>query len=140
MAERTPTAAPATTMERLLAGFDGVESACVAFSGGVDSSLVLAAAVRALGPARVVAFTAVSPTYLDAELAAARAVAASLGVEHVVAATHEFDDPRYVANSRERCYHCKAGLLDEMARVAATTCTTPRPAATARAVVSSASR
>ena len=110
---------PATAMERLLAQFAGVGSACVAFSGGVDSSLVLAAAARALGPARVVAFTAVSPTYLGEELAAARAAAASLGVEHVVAATHEFDDPRYVANSRERCYHCKAGLLDEMARVAA---------------------
>ncbi len=105
-------------IERLLAQFDGVGSACVAFSGGVDSSVVLAAAARALGPARVTAFTAVSPTYLEAELAVARAVAAGLGVEHVVAATREFDDPRFVANSRDRCYYCKAGLLDEMGRVA----------------------
>ncbi len=103
----------------LLTQFDGVESACVAFSGGVDSSLVLAGAARALGADRVVAFTAVSPTYLDEELATAKQVAESLGVAHVVAPTHEFDDPRFVANSRERCYHCKAGLVDEMVRVAA---------------------
>ena len=106
-------------LARLLARFEGVEDACVAFSGGADSSLVLAAAARALGPGHVVAVTATSPTYLDEELAAARAVAASLGVEHVVVATHEFDDERFVANSRERCYYCKAGLLDELAAVAA---------------------
>jgi uncharacterized protein len=110
---------PATAMDRLLAQFDGVGSVCVAFSGGVDSSLVLAAAARALGKERVVAFTAVSPTYLPVELTTARDIAASLGVEHVVSATYEFDDPRFVANPRERCYFCKSGLLDELARVAA---------------------
>ena len=106
-------------LARLLAQFEGVADACVAFSGGADSSLVLAAAVRALGPEHVVAVTATSPTYLDEELAASRALAASLGVEHVVVATREFDDERFVANSRERCYYCKAGLLDELAEVAA---------------------
>ena len=106
-------------LQRLLAQFDGVRDACVAFSGGVDSSLVLAAAARALGPGRVVAVTATSPTYLEEELAAATAVAASLGVEHAVVATHEFDDPRFVENSRERCYHCKAGMLEALVEVAA---------------------
>ncbi len=106
-------------LERLLAEYEGVASVCVAFSGGVDSSLALAAAVRALGPDHVVAVTATSPTYLGEELAAASTVAAKLGVEHVVVETLEFDDPRFVENSRERCYYCKAGLLDEMARVAA---------------------
>jgi uncharacterized protein len=106
-------------LQRLLAQFDGVASACVAFSGGVDSSLVLAAAVRALGPDRVIAVTATSPTYLEEELAAAAEVAASIGVEHAVVETREFDDPRFVENSRERCYYCKAGLLDAMALVAA---------------------
>jgi uncharacterized protein len=104
---------------RLLAEFDGAVNAVVAFSGGVDSSLVLAVAVRALGPDRVVAATATSPTYLAEELAAAAGVAASLGVEHVVLETREFDDPRFVENSRERCYHCKAGLLDALAELAA---------------------
>jgi uncharacterized protein len=106
-------------LERLLAQFDGVTRACVAFSGGVDSSLVLAAAARALGRDHVVAVTATSPTYLDEELAAATALAAGLGVEHVVVETHEFDDPRFVENSRERCYHCKSGMIDALAGVAA---------------------
>jgi len=111
-----PDAAPLTG---LLDRFAGLGTVCVAFSGGVDSSLALAAAARALGAENVVAFTAVSPTYLDEELEVARSVAAQLGVRHAVVSTHEFDDPRFVANSRERCYYCKAALLDEMARVAA---------------------
>jgi pyridinium-3,5-biscarboxylic acid mononucleotide sulfurtransferase len=105
-------------LERLLAQFDDVPGAVVAFSGGADSSLVLAVAVRALGPERVVAATAASPTYLDEELAAAREVAAQLGVEHLVLETHEFDDPRFVENSRERCYWCKSGMLDALLQVA----------------------
>jgi uncharacterized protein len=106
-------------LRRLLAQFDGVGAAVVAYSGGADSSLVLAVAARALGPDRVVAVTATSPTYLDEELAAARTVAERLGVEHVVLETHEADDPRFAENSRERCYWCKAGLLDALAAVAA---------------------
>jgi uncharacterized protein len=106
-------------LARLEAQFAGVSDAVVAFSGGADSSLVLAAAARALGPAHVTAVTATSPTYLDEELAAATAAAANLGVEHVVVATSEFDDSRFVENSRERCYYCKAGLLDALAEVAA---------------------
>lgn len=106
-------------LRRLEAQFDDVSRAVVAFSGGVDSSLVLAAAVRALGVDRVTAATATSPTYPDEELAAARDVAASLGVKHVVVQTREFDDPRFVENSRERCYSCKSGLLDTLGQVAA---------------------
>lgn len=106
-------------LTRLLSQFHGVPGAVVALSGGVDSSLVLAAAVRALGPARVVAVTATSPTFVEEELAAATTVAASLGVEHVVLETHELDHPGFVENSRERCYWCKAGLLDQLERVAA---------------------
>jgi pyridinium-3,5-biscarboxylic acid mononucleotide sulfurtransferase len=93
-------------------------SACVAVSGGVDSSLVLAAAARGLGPGRVVAVTAVSATYLAEELAATRRLAAELGVEHVVLDTDELRDPAFVENSRDRCYHCKAHLLDAMGAVA----------------------
>jgi pyridinium-3,5-biscarboxylic acid mononucleotide sulfurtransferase len=105
-------------MERLLAQFDGVPGAVVAFSGGADSSLVLAVAVQALGAERVVAATATSPTYLDEELTVAREVAAGLGVEHLVLETREFDDPRFVENSPERCYWCKSGLLDALLQVA----------------------
>jgi pyridinium-3,5-biscarboxylic acid mononucleotide sulfurtransferase len=108
-------------LERLEAELAPLGSACVAFSGGVDSSLVLAAAARALGPARVVAFTAVSATYVPEELQTARDLAAGLGVRHVVVETHEFDDPAFTGNPRERCYFCKRELVAEMARVAAET-------------------
>jgi uncharacterized protein len=96
----------------------GLGSVCVAFSGGVDSSLVLAAAVRALGPEHVVALTAASETYLPQELAVARGLAADLGVTHVVVQTREFDDDAFTSNPRTRCYVCKTHLLAEMARVA----------------------
>jgi uncharacterized protein len=108
-------------LERLEAELAHLGSACVAFSGGVDSSLVLAAAARALGADHVVAFTAVSATYLPEELRTARALAVTLGVRHVVVETHEFDDPEFIGNPRERCYFCKRQLVAEMARVAAET-------------------
>ncbi len=108
-------------LERLEAELAKLGSACVAFSGGVDSSLVLAAAARALGASRVVAFTAVSATYLPEELRAARDLAAGLGVRHVVVETHELDDPAFTGNPRERCYFCKRELVAEMARLAAET-------------------
>jgi pyridinium-3,5-biscarboxylic acid mononucleotide sulfurtransferase len=110
-----------SVLARLEAELAPLDSACVAFSGGVDSSLVLAVAARSLGPARVVAFTAVSATYLPEELQTARDLAARLGVRHVVVETHEFDDPAFTGNSRERCYFCKRGLVAEMVRVAAET-------------------
>jgi len=94
-------------------------SVCVAFSGGVDSSVVLAVATRVLGGDRVLAFTGVSETYREAELADARALAASLGVKHLTWRTHELDEPAFTANSRERCYHCKSTLLDAMQGAAA---------------------
>ena len=107
------------TLERLQAEPSCASSACVAFSGGVDSSLVLAAAVRALGADSVLAYTAVSATYLPEELAVAQGLAAELGVRHVVVETHEFDEPSFTTNPRERCYFCKRELVAEMRRVAA---------------------
>jgi pyridinium-3,5-biscarboxylic acid mononucleotide sulfurtransferase len=91
----------------------------VAFSGGADSAFLLAAAARALGPDRVVAATAVSPSLATDELPAARAFAASLGVRHVEPATDELSRPGYVANGADRCFHCKATLLDRLRPLAA---------------------
>lgn len=91
----------------------------VAFSGGADSAFLLAAAVRALGPARVVAATAVSPSLAAGELPAARAFATSLGVRHVTPATDELSREGYVANGPDRCFHCKATLLDTLRPLAA---------------------
>ena len=93
-------------------------SACVALSGGVDSSLVLAAAAEVLGPDRVVAFTAASELLPPHELAAARALAASLSVEHVVCETDVDKDPVFAANGRDRCYICKRHMLRTMSAVA----------------------
>src|SRR6266498_1149340 len=90
----------------------------VAFSGGVDSSLLLAAAVEALGP-RAVAATGVSPSLAERELEDARAFATELGVRHVVVPTHEQDRPGYLANGPDRCYF----------RDAARTSRLPNPAA-----------
>ncbi len=94
-------------------------SLAVAFSGGADSAFLLAAAVRTLGPAKVVAATAVSASLPAAELTAARVFAAGLGVQHEIVRTHEIDRAGYVANAGDRCYFCKAELLDVVGPVAA---------------------
>lgn len=104
---------------RLLAWFESHPTIIVAFSGGADSALVLAAAARALGPDRVTAVTAVSDSLASGELDAARAVAEGLGVAHRTVATHEIDVEGYRANSGRRCYFCKATLLDTLAALAA---------------------
>jgi uncharacterized protein len=93
----------------------------VAFSGGVDSGLLLALAVRHLGAARVIAVIGVSPSLAADELTAAREVAAFIGAPVVEVATHEGDNPLYRANGPDRCFHCKDELFtrisDEVARV-----------------------
>jgi pyridinium-3,5-biscarboxylic acid mononucleotide sulfurtransferase len=94
-------------------------SVLVAFSGGADSAFLLARAVRVLGPASVVAATAVSPSLPAAELALARDFAAELGVRHETPRTDEQARPGYRANAGDRCYFCKAELLDVLAPLAA---------------------
>lgn len=91
----------------------------MAFSGGVDSSVVLAAAVRAMGTADVAAVTAISPSLPAAELDAAAAFCAGLGVTHHTVTTHELDVAGYRENGPTRCYFCKSTLLDTAAGVAA---------------------
>ncbi|MEO3751414.1 ATP-dependent sacrificial sulfur transferase LarE [Streptomyces sp. B6B3] len=89
---------------------DGASSVAVAFSGGVDSSLVCALAIRSLGAASVVAVLGVSPSLAAAEREQARRTAADLGMRLVEVTTYEMDDPRYVANAGDRCYFCKHEL------------------------------
>jgi uncharacterized protein len=86
-------------------------SALVAYSGGVDSALLLALAREALGN-HAVAFTAVSPAVAPDELEAARALARDLRVEHVERQSAELDDPHYSENPTNRCYFCKTELYD----------------------------
>lgn len=84
-------------------------SAVVAFSAGVDSTLVLAIAQEVLGD-RAVALTTHSPSVPQVERAEARALAARLGVRHLERESREQEDPGYVANGSDRCYHCKREL------------------------------
>jgi uncharacterized protein len=93
-------------------------SVLVAFSGGADSALVLAAAVRVLGPERVVAATAVSSSLPAAERASAQAFAEGLGVRYLEAETREMERPGYRANAGDRCYFCKAELVDVLTPIA----------------------
>jgi len=92
------------------------ESLAIAFSGGVDSGVLVHAAVRVLG-ARAVAVIADSPSLPRSELREARALADRIGARLVVVATDEADDPDYRANRGDRCYFCKAALFRALERL-----------------------
>jgi pyridinium-3,5-biscarboxylic acid mononucleotide sulfurtransferase len=83
----------------------------VAFSGGVDSSVLLALAVRTLGADQVVAILGVSPSLASDERLAAHGIAAIVGVRIVEIQTREGDNPAYRANGPDRCFHCKDELF-----------------------------
>lgn len=93
-------------------------SVLVAFSGGADSAFLLAAAVRALGTDGVAAATAVSSSLPATELVQAREFCAGLGVRHLTPQTHEMERAGYRANAGDRCYFCKAELVDVLAPLA----------------------
>jgi uncharacterized protein len=90
----------------------------VAFSGGVDSTLLLEAAKRAVG-GKVVAFTAQSPIHAPGDVAAAQALALDMGVDWVLIETDECQQAGFVINGADRCYVCKKGLFAKMAAAAA---------------------
>lgn len=102
----------ATRLAALEADLRSRGSVLVAFSGGADSAFLLAAAVRALGPEHVAAATAYSDSLPQSERSPARDFAAALGVRLLTPTTHEMERDGYRANAGDRCYFCKAELLD----------------------------
>lgn len=86
----------------------------IAFSGGVDSSVLAVAALKALGPERVLAVTADSPSLGSGELDLCRQLSADWGLPWISVATDELLDDRYIANNGDRCYWCKSALMDQL--------------------------
>ncbi|MGF1482498.1 MAG: ATP-dependent sacrificial sulfur transferase LarE [Cyanophyceae cyanobacterium] len=90
-----------------------MENALIAYSGGIDSTLVARVAHEVLGD-RALAITAVSPSLLPEELEQAQLQAAQIGIAHELVYTHEMDNPHYTANPVNRCYFCKSELHDTL--------------------------
>ena len=107
----------ATKRDDLLSLVGSLESFAVAFSAGVDSTVVAKAAQLALGP-RAVAVTADSPSLAEGELDQARALAGQIGIRHHVIRTDEFENPEYVRNAPDRCFHCKSELYQRLVELA----------------------
>jgi pyridinium-3,5-biscarboxylic acid mononucleotide sulfurtransferase len=93
--------------------------AVLAYSGGVDSSLLLRAAAEVMGP-QLIAVTAVSATYPQGERAAAQTFVRSLGVTHRIIHTKELDNEQFVQNPPDRCFHCKTELFAKLTAIAST--------------------
>ena len=100
-------------LETLKTIFSEMEKALIAYSGGVDSTLVAKIAYDVLGD-RALAITAVSPSLLPEELEDARIQASAIGIAHEMIETHEMDNPNYTSNPVNRCYFCKSELHDTL--------------------------
>jgi uncharacterized protein len=109
---------PRARAQRLYGILDELGSVAVAFSAGVDSTYLLAAAASVLGPGQVVAVTADSPTYTERERIEAYDLAQRLGTRLVLVQTNELHDPNFTENPPDRCYYCKSELFHEVWAVA----------------------
>jgi pyridinium-3,5-biscarboxylic acid mononucleotide sulfurtransferase len=100
-------------LEQLRILFAEMEQALIAYSGGIDSTLVAKIAYDVLGD-RAIAITAESPSLLPEDLEDARIQAAEMGIAHEVVQTHEMDNLNYTSNPVNRCYFCKSELHDTL--------------------------
>lgn len=104
-------------LEQLKIIFTQMEQALIAYSGGIDSTLVAKIAFDVLGN-RALAITAESPSLLPEDLEEARIQAAAIGIAHEIVQTHEIDNPNYTSNPINRCYFCKSELHDTLKPIA----------------------
>ncbi|MFZ9084259.1 MAG: ATP-dependent sacrificial sulfur transferase LarE, partial [Ilumatobacteraceae bacterium] len=116
--ETSATAPLDTKITELEAIIGELDSVAVAFSGGADSAFLAFVAHRVLGPDRCVAVTAVSPSLAGAEEVECRLLADEWGLTWVPVDTAEMERAAYRANDVDRCYHCKAELMDVVAPIA----------------------
>jgi len=107
----------AAKRQQLLSLISGYRSCAVAFSGGVDSTVVAKAAQLALGDAAI-AVTGVSGSLAEGELQQAVALAEEIGIRHQQLETDELANPAYAANAPDRCFHCKTELYTQLAGLA----------------------
>jgi pyridinium-3,5-biscarboxylic acid mononucleotide sulfurtransferase len=115
----TLTSAMERKRTRLLEILSGYGRVAVAFSAGVDSTVVAQAAQLACG-ADAVAVTAVSLSLAEGELDEARQLAEQIGIRHVIVSTQEFSDSNYLKNPSNRCYFCKSELYSRLTELAPT--------------------
>jgi len=104
-------------LKKLRENIGGLEDAVVAYSGGVDSTLLLKICKEELGD-KTIAVTAVSPSYPLSELENAKKIAEKLGVRHVLIEIDETKDSNYSKNDHMRCYFCKTRLYSEIKKIA----------------------
>ncbi len=106
-------------IEELVNWFHGKEKVIVALSGGVDSALVAYAAQKALGR-QAIAVTADYKTLSQEELESAKTVCKEIGIRHMIIEYNELDNPNFVKNDQNRCFHCRTELAEHLLRLSKT--------------------
>lgn len=98
----------------------GMQSILVAFSGGIDSTLILKSAINVLPTDKVLAVTAFSPIFSPESTKKASALAQTIRAKHLLVPTHEMNNPEFIRNGNDRCYFCKCELFFELKKIAET--------------------